>query len=164
MSCWLLDTGALQDSNVKSSMPNIRGKPPKINLINAHLIIQETAEDPLVSSKVIFIFSPSLILMFDLWSSTLQHCHYAGRCWSTGSLPRFQSLWALYKCQLIIIKKNKYYILNRFDLYRVHLKGMYFFLTKKHNVHRFTLNLHSLKIMIVESFPWNFTYWGAVVF
>ena len=29
---------------------------------------------------------------------------------------------------------------------------------------RFTLNLHSLKIMIVESFPWNFTYWGAVVF
>ena len=30
---------------------------------------------------------------------------------------------------------------------------MYFFLTKKHNVHRFTLNLHSLKIMIVESFP-----------
>ena len=45
------------------------------------------------------------------------------------------------------------------------LKGiMYFVLTKKLNVHRFTLNLHSLKIMIVESFPWNFTYWGAVVF
>ena len=40
--------------------------------------------------------------------------------------------------------------------YRIQLllKGiMYFFLTKKHNVHRFTLNLHSLKIMIVESFP-----------
>ena len=50
--------------------------------------------------------------------------------------------------------------------YMFALKGiiMYFFQTKKHNVHRFTLNLHSLKIMIVESFPWNFNYWGAVVF
>ena len=50
--------------------------------------------------------------------------------------------------------------------YMFALKGiiMYFFQTKKHNVHRFTLNLHSLKITIVESFPWNFTYWGAVVF
>ena len=32
------------------------------------------------------------------------------------------------------------------------------------NVHWFTLNLHGLKMMIVESFPSNNTYWGAVVF
>ena len=32
------------------------------------------------------------------------------------------------------------------------------------NVHRFTLNLQGLKIMIAESFPSNITYWGAVVF
>ena len=44
------------------------------------------------------------------------------------------------------------------------LKDYVLFPNTKHNVHRFTLNLHSLKIMIVESFPWNFTYWGAVVF
>ena len=31
------------------------------------------------------------------------------------------------------------------------LKGFVLFPNKKHNVHRFTLNLHSLKIMIVES-------------
>ena len=30
--------------------------------------------------------------------------------------------------------------------------------------HIFKLNLHILKIMIVESFHWNFTNWGAVVF
>ena len=36
--------------------------------------------------------------------------------------------------------------------------------TKNHNVHRFTLNSHSLKIMIVKGFPANITYWGAVVF
>ena len=35
---------------------------------------------------------------------------------------------------------------------------------KKHNVHRFKLNLHSLKIMIEESFPENITCRGAVVF
>ena len=38
------------------------------------------------------------------------------------------------------------------------------FSNTKHNVHRFTLNLNSLKIMIVESFPENITYLGAVVF
>ena len=38
------------------------------------------------------------------------------------------------------------------------LKGsMYFLQDTKHNVHRFTLNLHSLKIMMVESFPLNIT-------
>ena len=31
------------------------------------------------------------------------------------------------------------------------------------NVHRFTLNLHGLKIMIVESFPSNITNWDCVV-
>ena len=36
------------------------------------------------------------------------------------------------------------------------LKGlMYFLWDKKHDVHRFTLNIHRLKIMIVESFPEN---------
>ena len=45
------------------------------------------------------------------------------------------------------------------------LKGVCTFCRrKKHNVHRFTLNLHSLKIMIVESFPENITYRGAIVF
>ena len=39
--------------------------------------------------------------------------------------------------------------------------SMYFLSDKKHNVHRFTLNSHSL---IVESFPGNITCWGAVVF
>ena len=43
-------------------------------------------------------------------------------------------------------------------------KGYVLFPNKKHNVHRYKLNLHSLKIIIVESFPWNFTYWDAVVF
>ena len=32
------------------------------------------------------------------------------------------------------------------------------FCNKKHNVHRFTLSLHSLKIMIVESLPSNYTF------
>ena len=37
------------------------------------------------------------------------------------------------------------------------LKGLVLFPNTKHNVHRFALNLHSLKIMIVESFPRNVT-------
>ena len=42
--------------------------------------------------------------------------------------------------------------------YKNVIKGsMYFLLDKKHNVHRFSLNSHSLKIMIVESFPENIT-------
>ena len=45
------------------------------------------------------------------------------------------------------------------------LKGsMYFLCYKKHNIHRFTFNLHSLKIMIVASFPGSITCRGAVVF
>ena len=34
----------------------------------------------------------------------------------------------------------------------------------KHNVHRLTLNLHSLKIMMVDSLSLNISCWGAVVF
>ena len=44
------------------------------------------------------------------------------------------------------------------------LKDLGTFCNTKPNVHRFTLNLHSLKIMIVESFPVNIRCWGAVVF
>ena len=44
------------------------------------------------------------------------------------------------------------------------LKDLGTFCNTKHNVHRFTLNLHRLKIMIVESVPSNISCWGAVVF
>ena len=44
------------------------------------------------------------------------------------------------------------------------LKDLGTFCNTKQNVHRFTLNLQGLKIMIVESFPKNITCWSAVVF
>ena len=47
---------------------------------------------------------------------------------------------------------------------QITLKDLGTFCNTKHNVHRFTLNLHRLKIMIVESFPENISCWGAVVF
>ena len=44
------------------------------------------------------------------------------------------------------------------------LKDLGTFCNTKHNVHRFTLNLHRLKIMTVESVPEIISCWGAVVF
>ena len=41
------------------------------------------------------------------------------------------------------------------------VKDLGAFCKTKHNVHRFKLNLHRLKIMIVESLP---SCWGAIVF
>ena len=40
----------------------------------------------------------------------------------------------------------------------------YFLSDTKHNVHRFSLNLHDLQIMKVASFPWNIHCLGAAVF
>ena len=45
------------------------------------------------------------------------------------------------------------------------IKGFWvLFCNTKHNVHRFKLNWHRLKIMIVESLSYNFTCWGAIGF
>ena len=48
----------------------------------------------------------------------------------------------------VIILKNKFLI-----------KWCLFVLNTKHNVHRFTIDLHSLKLIIVESVPENIIYW-----
>ena len=55
--------------------------------------------------------------------------------------------------------------LQVWELFKTSSKASWYFLQDtKHNVHRFTLNLQGLKIMIVESFIADITYWGAVVF
>ena len=50
------------------------------------------------------------------------------------------------------------------NYYRAIVKGVGTFCNIKHNVHRFTLNLHGLKIMMIESFPQNIFCWRAVFF
>ena len=52
----------------------------------------------------------------------------------------------------------------KLQAYKNHLKGLGTFSNTKQNVHRFSLNLLGLKIMKVESFPKNITFWSAVVF
>ena len=49
-------------------------------------------------------------------------------------------------------------------LWNIFDKGSGYFLYTKHNVHRITFNSRSLRIMMVESFSYNITCWGAGVF
>ena len=68
----------------------------------------------------------------------------------SGPCHRF--LYAFITAKLYVI--DSFYIKLMKSRCSVSVKGyMHFLYYKKHNVHRFTLNLHSLKIMISRKLP-----------